>query len=79
MAGSGTKESEKESEEEQHSDREETKPPPFAKGWKWPLIFFVVGLIAFTVLLTLITSPTVMAPPPPPPPPPPPGLVLPLG
>ena len=38
-----TKEAE-ETDDEQESDGEDTSgPPPFAKGWKWPLIFAVVG------------------------------------
>ena len=67
-------------EDEQGSDREETVgPPPFAKGWRWPLIFLVVGIVALAAFLTLLTSPTAPPVPPPPPPPLPPALVVPLG
>ncbi len=64
---------------EQGSDREETVGPPFAKGWRWPLIFLVVGIVALAAFVTLLTSPTAPPIPPPPPPPPPPALVVPLG
>jgi len=50
-------------EDEQGSDREETVgPPPFAKGWRWPLIFLVVGIVALAAFVTLLTSPTELLP-----------------
>lgn len=48
----------------------EDPPPAFAKGWRWPLIIFVVGIVVLVVLLAL-TLPSSVPPPPPPPPPPP--------
>ena len=51
--------------------------PPFAKGWRWPLIFLVVGIIALGAFVTLAIQPEPSAPPPPPPPPP--GVVVPKG
>ena len=51
--------------------------PPFAKGWRWPLIILVVGIIALTAFVTLVTQPEGPPAPPPPPPPPPPGFVAP--
>lgn len=67
-------------EDEQGSDREETVgPPPFAKGWRWPLIILVVGIVALAAFVTLLTSPAELPAPPPPPPPPPPALVVPFG
>ncbi len=55
--------------------------PPFAKGWRWPVIFLVVGIIALGAFVTLVTQPEPPAPPPPlpAPPPPPPGVVVPKG
>ncbi len=80
----GGEDAQRGTEDEQGSDREETVgPPPFAKGWRWPLIILLVGMVALAVFVTLVTAPT--APPgppplpPPPPPPPPPALVVPLG
>jgi hypothetical protein len=50
--------------------------PPFSKGWRWPLIILVVGIIAMGALVTLFTQPEEPLAPPPPPPPPP-GVVVP--
>jgi hypothetical protein len=67
-------------EENQHADGNEGEEPdlkpPFAKGWRWPLIILVVGIIALGAFVTLVTQPE-EPPAPPPPPPPPPGFVMP--
>ncbi len=51
--------------------------PPFAKGWRWPLIILLGGIIALGAFVTLVTQPEGPPVPPPPPPPPPPGFVVP--
>lgn len=58
--------------------QEDGPSPPFEKGWRWPLIIMIVGVIAIGAFVTLVTAAN-KPPPPPPPPPPAPAPATPSG
>lgn len=73
----GTEPTEEDQQADGNGAEEPDLKPPFAKGWRWPLIMLVVGIIAMGAVVTLLTQPEVLPAPPPPPPPPPPAFVAP--